>query len=227
MPPRYQLLGGVASSSGPSAARGCIDGLLRRPMRLVVLALGVLFTISVFSWVGFTDTGAQHAQQWTDAAKGVGKHANDWVGTHWNRPPAAAGPPSVSAHPGATYKVDGGEISPADWLYNAPAGAPPVSIKELAQWGEKGDDGNIYPPAFIPAAANKAPRAKAAFIVLVRNQELDDMKSSMRDVEEKFNRKYGYPWIFLNDADFSGTCASCLLTKKRIHADTLDRHRQF
>lgn len=25
----------------------------------------------------------------------------------------------------------------------------------------------------------------------------------MRDVEEKFNRKYGYPWIFLNNEPFT------------------------
>lgn len=199
MPPRYQLLGGAVSSAGPaSGPRGWVDGLIRRPIRLVVLALGVFFTISFFSWVSFTDTGAERASQWTSAAKDAATHANGWVGNKFGRPGAGGGGrPTIQ-------QVSGGEISPADWLYDSPVGSPPVTLEEMAKWGEKGDDNNIYPPAFIPAVANKAPRAKAAFIVLVRNQELQDMLSSMRDVEEKFNRKYGYPWIFLNDDNFSG-----------------------
>lgn len=67
----------------------------------------------------------------------------------------------------------------------------------------KGDDNNLYPPEFVPHLANKMPRAKAGFVVLVRNEELHDMKESMRDVEDRFNRKFGYPWIFLNDKPFT------------------------
>ncbi|KAI9277719.1 nucleotide-diphospho-sugar transferase [Umbelopsis sp. AD052] len=53
----------------------------------------------------------------------------------------------------------------------------------------------------IPKPATE--RVKAAFVVLVRNRELDDLRSSMRDMEATFNYKYNYPWIFLNEEPFT------------------------
>ncbi|KAI8990757.1 nucleotide-diphospho-sugar transferase [Mycotypha africana] len=47
------------------------------------------------------------------------------------------------------------------------------------------------------------PRVKAAFVVLVRNSELHALRSSMRYLEDRFNHKYNYPWIFLNDEPFT------------------------
>jgi mannosyltransferase len=37
----------------------------------------------------------------------------------------------------------------------------------------------------------------------VRNEELDDMLMSMRDLERTFNHKFNYPWLFLNDVPFT------------------------
>ena len=45
-------------------------------------------------------------------------------------------------------------------------------------------------------------RGKAAIIALVRNSELGEMAQSMRELEETFNRKFNYPWIFFNDEPF-------------------------
>ena len=44
---------------------------------------------------------------------------------------------------------------------------------------------------------------KAAIIALVMNSELDDMAQSMRELEQTFNRKFKYPWIFFNDEPFT------------------------
>lgn len=55
------------------------------------------------------------------------------------------------------------------------------TVEDLRNYAVRGDDGNLYPPEFYPNDINQAPRAKAAFISLVRNRELDDMKASMRD----------------------------------------------
>jgi Glycolipid 2-alpha-mannosyltransferase len=52
-------------------------------------------------------------------------------------------------------------------------------------------------------APNNTTTVKAAFVVLVRNSELDDLRSAMRQMEDRFNHRYNYPWVFLNDADFS------------------------
>ncbi|OLY80433.1 putative mannosyltransferase KTR3 [Smittium mucronatum] len=46
-------------------------------------------------------------------------------------------------------------------------------------------------------------REKAAILVLVRNKELNQILHSMRQLEDRFNRKNRYPYIFLNDKPFS------------------------
>lgn len=42
----------------------------------------------------------------------------------------------------------------------------------------------------------------ATILVLCRNWELDDILSSMRSLEDRFNKEYHYPWTFLNDVPF-------------------------
>ncbi|GAV28993.1 hypothetical protein PMKS-002472 [Pichia membranifaciens] len=42
----------------------------------------------------------------------------------------------------------------------------------------------------------------ATILVLCRNWELEDILSSMRSLEDRFNKDYHYPWTFLNDVPF-------------------------
>lgn len=49
---------------------------------------------------------------------------------------------------------------------------------------------------------NSGPRANAAFVVLARNSELNDVIKSMNSLERHFNQWYNYPWVFLNDEPF-------------------------
>lgn len=44
---------------------------------------------------------------------------------------------------------------------------------------------------------------KAAFVTLVRNSELWEIVNSIRQIEDRFNRNYHYPWIFLNEVPFT------------------------
>ncbi|KAK9432730.1 nucleotide-diphospho-sugar transferase [Lipomyces doorenjongii] len=44
---------------------------------------------------------------------------------------------------------------------------------------------------------------RATFVMLVRNSELHDARSSIRYVEDRFNKNFHYPWLFLNDKPFS------------------------
>ncbi|KAE9389454.1 glycosyl transferase [Gymnopus androsaceus JB14] len=44
-------------------------------------------------------------------------------------------------------------------------------------------------------------RENATLVFLSRNSELKGVLSSMRSLENRFNRKYQYPWVFLNDED--------------------------
>ncbi|KAJ1787726.1 alpha-1,2-mannosyltransferase ktr1 [Coemansia sp. RSA 2399] len=40
-------------------------------------------------------------------------------------------------------------------------------------------------------------------VALVRNSELEGMRSTIRQLEDRFNRRFEYPYMFLNDEDFT------------------------
>lgn len=46
-------------------------------------------------------------------------------------------------------------------------------------------------------------KPRGAIISLVRNEELEGIMQSMRQLEFHWNRKYNYPWIFFNEKPFS------------------------
>ncbi|RGB39714.1 Glycosyltransferase Family 15 protein [Rhizophagus diaphanus] len=46
-------------------------------------------------------------------------------------------------------------------------------------------------------------RENGAIVVLVRNEELSSLMSSMRQFEDRFNKKFQYPYVFLNDKEFT------------------------
>jgi mannosyltransferase len=45
--------------------------------------------------------------------------------------------------------------------------------------------------------------ANATLLMLVRNSELNDALGSIGDLERTFNKKFKYPWTFINDEPFS------------------------
>lgn len=47
-----------------------------------------------------------------------------------------------------------------------------------------------------------SPRIDATLLALVRNEEVDGMVQSMRDLERTWNSKFNYPWTFFNDVPF-------------------------
>lgn len=63
------------------------------------------------------------------------------------------------------------------------------------------------------------PRVKAAFVVLVRNSELYALRSSMRYLEDRFNHRYNYPWIFLNEQPFTEEFINMtrMMTNAEVH----------
>jgi hypothetical protein len=50
--------------------------------------------------------------------------------------------------------------------------------------------------------------------MLTTNSESDirGAVQSVRELEDRFNHKYNYPWIFLNDVPFSDDFKSCALS---------------
>lgn len=54
-----------------------------------------------------------------------------------------------------------------------------------------------------PATTHSDEPVRACFVILVRNRELDGIVSTIRQVEDRFNKKFNYPYVFLNDDDFT------------------------
>ncbi|KAK7057933.1 glycosyltransferase family 15 protein [Favolaschia claudopus] len=51
--------------------------------------------------------------------------------------------------------------------------------------------------------ANSTQRASAVIVILARNRELREVLASMARFERRFNRNYGYPYVFLNEVLFT------------------------
>ena len=69
-----------------------------------------------------------------------------------------------------------------------------------------GDDDDYYNPT--PATTNPNGtlavdrRANATFVILTRNREIDAAIRSVREIEDRFNKNFGYPYVFLNEEPF-------------------------
>lgn len=57
-------------------------------------------------------------------------------------------------------------------------------------------------------------KANAVFLMLCRNEEVDGAVKSIRELEDRFNHKYHYPWVFLNEVEFTEDF------KKRVYPAT-------
>ena len=83
--------------------------------------------------------------------------------------------------------------------------------------------------ADIAAAPPRRHLANATLFMLARNSYVDGAVNSVREVEDRFNRKYGFPWVFLNEESFSDDFKRCaprlplplavLLSCATLHAD--------
>ncbi len=63
-------------------------------------------------------------------------------------------------------------------------------------------------PADVKAKLTDTPgvsyvRENATFVTLARNQDLFSICDSIRIVEDRFNKRFHYDWVFLNDEEFS------------------------
>lgn len=74
-------------------------------------------------------------------------------------------------------------------------------------------DPKEYPMAMTPNDAGwndlqsiaSGPRVNATFVTLARNRDVWEIAKSIRQVEDRFNRRYNYDWVFLNDKPFDDT----------------------
>ncbi|KAI5463476.1 glycosyltransferase family 15 protein [Mariannaea sp. PMI_226] len=73
----------------------------------------------------------------------------------------------------------------------------PIDIKDHVMAMTPNDAGWNYKEASAPG-----PRMNATFVTLARNSDIWDIAESIRQVEDRFNRRYNYDWVFLNDQPF-------------------------
>lgn len=67
-------------------------------------------------------------------------------------------------------------------------------------------------------------RVKAAFVILARNSDLNGIRSSIRQMEDRFNRKFNYPYVFLNEENFTDEFKekTSSLTNSETHYGKID-----
>lgn len=78
-----------------------------------------------------------------------------------------------------------------------PPGTPP-SIRKISEKHDK-----VFVRGCLAPPEKPGPKANAAFVVLARDKELEGVIQSLKSIERHFNRWFHYPYVFLNDGDFS------------------------
>lgn len=97
------------------------------------------------------------------------------------------------------------------------ASSPLVTQPGNPQWE---DLANIAP----------GPRMNATFVTLARNSDVWEIARSIRQIEDRFNRRYNYDWVFLNDKPFDSTfkkVTSSLVSGKTHYGEIPEQHWSF
>ncbi|KAJ1908417.1 hypothetical protein LPJ81_000126 [Coemansia sp. IMI 209127] len=78
--------------------------------------------------------------------------------------------------------------------------------------------GTTYDPSGSPRPVN------AALVALVRNSDLHGMRMAIRQIEDRFNSRHNYPYIFVNDVEFTDEFKRGVqdLTSANVSFGTLD-----
>lgn len=116
--------------------------------------------------------------------------------------------PSAAKQPD-TVHIDADK---ADGEIKAPP--PPSSNDQGTSLAPAGGDANQFPLGVMPDEPGwmtdmntlaPGPRMNATFVTLARNRDVWEIAGSIRQVEDRFNRRFHYDWVFLNDEPFDET----------------------
>lgn len=125
-------------------------------------------------------------------------------------------PTSGGATPKSTLdKKPALTTKPVDKPIEAAASSPPVSPN--ANSG-------------LPPPLSQDEKVNATFVTLARNSDLWEIVKSIRTVEDRFNRKYHYDWVFLNDKPFDAEfkrVTTALVSGKTYYGDIPQEHWSF
>ncbi|MCJ1433393.1 alpha 1,2-mannosyltransferase 2.4.1 [Xylographa pallens] len=82
----------------------------------------------------------------------------------------------------------------------------------------------------LPPPTASGERMNATFVTLARNSDIWEIAKSIRQVEDRFNRKYNYDWVFLNDNPFNDEfkkLTSSLVSGKTHYGVIPEEHWSF
>ncbi|KAJ2376494.1 hypothetical protein IW150_001952 [Coemansia sp. RSA 2607] len=101
---------------------------------------------------------------------------------------------------------------------------PAQQVPVIAPVGTTLDLGKIPAARISYDLPAEGERLNAAIVVLVRNSELDGLRKSMRMFEDRFNRRFKYPYVLLNDQNFTQEFRDGIaaITKNELRFGTLD-----
>ncbi|ADJ41761.1 ADL265W-Ap [Eremothecium gossypii ATCC 10895] len=95
--------------------------------------------------------------------------------------------------------------------------------------GSGNNKGNIYRTVTEQEVAPMK-REKATFVTLARNSDLYTLLESIMSVEDRFNHKFKYDWVFLNDEEFTDTfkaLTSALVSGNTYYGKVPKEHWSF
>lgn len=155
------------------------------------------------------------------------------------QPSYPAGHPTASAEP----KVEDDAIQDVDTKVDADEKRPSSSSSSSSGHGSGSDsgyktDGTEVPMALKPSDPGwndlvgiaPGPRMNATFVTLARNGDVWEIARSIRQIEDRFNRRYNYDWVFLNDQPFDETfkkVTSSLVSGKAHYGEIAKEHWSF
>lgn len=155
-----------------------------RYVRYIAFALGALLLIFFISSSSSGDTGAGHIKSATELLKAQGILKGTNQGSHSSGNSFASDSKSSLTDDHAKNPV----VVPHDDTLPSTQNTSPNPLA--------GTSSHLAETA--PGA-----RMNATFVTLARNSDVWEISRSIRQVEDRFNHKYNYDWVFLNDADFN------------------------
>lgn len=158
---------------------------------------------------------------------GVGNTAGSKSGSTAGEKDTTSGASSGSSGSGSSYSGSTGGSSSSSNTGSS-SGSSSVSHQDLGE----------APMALTPAddgwsnliGTAPGPRMNATFVTLARNSDVWDIARSIRQVEDRFNRRYNYDWVFLNDKPFDNTfkkVTSSLVSGKTHYGEIPREHWSF
>ena len=81
------------------------------------------------------------------------------------------------------------------------------NFRDFSSLGSPASEASLSPEEyyddFTISYPAKVRKANATFVMLARNGDLEGVIISMKQMEDRFNKEYKYPWTFLNEVPFS------------------------